>query len=237
MRHPILTAALASSVLLAAACDQTTAPGDQASLESARVLELDVCDPTAGGFTPGSTNPWFPLAVNQVWEYEGEEEGVPVELTITVLDQTEVVAGVTTRVVHEHEVEDGEVIEDSWNYFAQASDGTVCYFGEAVDIYHEDGPVTHEGAWRADDSPDFGPGIFMPAAPRVGDRFQMEVAPGIAEDEGRVVGAGPATVEAGYFPLTIRLRESNPLDGDKGHKVFAHGVGMIIDGPVELTDY
>lgn len=239
MHHQHLrAAALATSVVLLPGCDQTSGPGpDPASLLSARELPLELCDPSAGGFTAGSTNPWFPLAVNQVWEYEGEEEGVPVELTITVLDQTEVVAGVTTRVVWEHEVEDGVVIEDSWNYFAQASDGTVCYFGEAVDIHHEDGSISHEGAWRADDDPDFGPGIFMPADPMVGDRFRMEDAPGIAEDEARIVGTGPATVEAGDFPQTIRLREFNPLDGDRGHKVFAHGVGLIIDGPVELVEY
>jgi hypothetical protein len=237
MRHPILTATLATSVLLVAACDQTTAPGDQASFQSARQLDPELCDPGAGGFTAGSTNPWFPLAINQVWEYEGEEEGVAAELTITVLDQTEVVAGVTTRVVHEHEVEDGEVVEDSWNYFAQAADGTVCYFGEAVDIYHEDGSVTHEGAWRADDGPGFAPGIAMPANPRVGDRYRMELAPGIAEDEGRVIGTGSVTVPAGSFSQTIRVRESNPLDGDKGYKVYAHGVGLIVDGPVELVDY
>lgn len=237
MRHSIQAAALATSVLLVAACDQTTAPGGPATLASARVIALEACDPTAGGFTAGSTNPWFPLPTNQVWEYEGEEEGVAAELTITVLDQTEVVSGVTTRVVHEHEVEDGEVVEDSRNYFAQAADGTVCYFGEAVDIYHEDGSVTHEGAWRADDGPGFAPGIAMPADPRVGDRFQMELAPGIAEDEGRVVGTGSVTVPAGSFSRTIRVRESNPLDGDKGYKVYAHGVGLIVDGPVELVDY
>jgi hypothetical protein len=237
MRQSILTAALVTSVLLAAACDQTTAPGDRASFASARVLDLEVCDPAAGGFTAGSTNPWFPLPSNQVWEYEGEEEGVPLELTITVLSLTEVVAGVTTRVVHEHEVEDGEVVEDSWNYFAQAADGTVCYFGEAVDIYHEDGSVTHEGAWRADDGPGFAPGIAMPADPRIGDRYQMELAPGIAEDEGRIVGTGSETVPVDTFSETLRVRESNPLDGDKGYKVYAHGVGLIVDGPVELVDY
>ncbi len=112
MRHSIQAAALATSVLLVAACDQTTAPGGPATLESARVIALEACDPTAGGFTAGSTNPWFPLPVNQAWEYEGEEEGVAAELTITVLDQTAVVAGVTTRVVHEHELEDGEVVEE-----------------------------------------------------------------------------------------------------------------------------
>ena len=118
-----------------------------------------------------------------------------------------------------------------------AEDGSICYFGEAVDIHHPDGSVTHEGAWRADDGPGFAPGIMMPADPRVGDRFQMEVAPGIAEDEGRIVGTGGVTVPAGPFPETIRVREFNPLDADKGYKVFAHGVGLVIDAAVELTEY
>ena len=80
-------------------------------------------------------------------------------------------------------------------------------------------------------------GIAMPADPRVGDRYQMELAPGIAEDEGRVVGSGSVTVPVGSFSETIRVRESNPLDGDKGYKVYAHGVGLIVDGSVELVDY
>ncbi|HJS47434.1 MAG TPA: hypothetical protein VJ773_05550 [Gemmatimonadales bacterium] len=239
MRPRLLTAAaLASSVLPLAACEQAADMGGPApALASSRVLDVALCDPSNGGFTAGATNPWFPIVVGQQWEYEGEDDGAFVELTITVLAQTEVVAGITTRVVHEHEVEDGVVLEDSWNYFAQAADGTVCYFGEAVDIYHPDGSVTHEGAWRADDGPDFAPGIMMPADPQVGDRFQMEVAPEIAEDEGRIVGTGGVTVPAGPFPETIRVREFNPLDAGKGYKVFAHGVGLVIDGGVELTDY
>ena len=199
-------------------------------------LSLDVCDPSAGGFTTASTNPWFPMEVGQQWTYEGEEDGVPVSLLITVLDETRLVAGVTARVIEEREWEDDELLEVSWNYYAQAGDGSICYFGEDVDIYEEENAVVHEGAWCADESPN-APGIIMPADPRPGMKYPMEAAPGIAEDEGKIVGIGPVTVPFGRFDETIRVREFNPLDGGQGFKVFAAGVGLLVDGPVELTDF
>jgi hypothetical protein len=65
----------------------------------------------------------------------------------------------------------------------------------------------------------------------------MEGAPGIAEDEGPIVGTGPAQVQAGRFTETIRVREYNPLDRSRGFKVFAADVGLLVDGPVELVSY
>ena len=197
-------------------------------------LGIDICDPSAGGFSTASTNPWFPMGVGQQWTYQGEEDGLPVSLLITVLDETRLVAGVITRVIEEREWEDDELLEISWNYYAQAGDGTICYFGEDVDIYEEE-EIVHEGAWCAEESPN-APGIIMPADPRPGMRFPMESAPGIAEDEGKIVGIGPVTVPVGRFDETIRVREFNPLDGGKGFKVFGAGVGLLVDGPVELTD-
>ncbi|HET6638925.1 MAG TPA: hypothetical protein VFH82_09110 [Gemmatimonadota bacterium] len=198
-------------------------------------LGLGVCDPSAGGFSTASTNPYFPMEVGSQWTYEGEEDGVPVSLLITVLDETRLIAGVTARVIEEREWEDDELLEVSWNYFAAAGDGTICYFGEDVDVYEED-EIVHEGAWCAEDSPN-APGIIMPADPRPGMKFPMESAPGIAEDEGTIVGIGPVTVPFGRFDETLRVREFNPLDGGKGFKAFGAGVGLLVDGPVELTDF
>jgi hypothetical protein len=192
-----------------------------------------LCGPARQDFQLASTNPYFPMGVGRTWCYEGEEDGELVELRITVLDATELVAGVTTRVIEEREWIDGTLVEVSLNYYAATSEGTICYFGEAVDIF-EDGSVSHEGAWRADEGEN-APGIIMPPDPRPGVRFQMEVAPGIAEDEGRIVGIGPVTVPVGTFEDTIRFREYNPLDGDKGYKVFALGEGLVVDGPVVLV--
>jgi hypothetical protein len=68
---------------------------------------------------------------------EGVENGTKLRLRITVLDETEVVAGVATRVVEECEWEDGELIEASRNIFAHAPDGVVYYCGEDMDIYED----------------------------------------------------------------------------------------------------
>jgi hypothetical protein len=196
----------------------------------------DVCAPAAGGFTLASTNPFFPLQVGREWQYEGEEEGTLVQLHITVLDAVEVVAGVTTHVVEERELHDGELAEVSRNFFVEASNGAVCYFGEAVDIYEGGAIVSHEGSWRAD-QPGNQPGIIMPADPRPGTMFVMEIAPGVAEDQGKIVGSGPVTVPAGTFLDAIRVKELNPLDGERGLKVFVRGVGLVIDGSVQLVSF
>ena len=68
-----------------------------------------------------------------------ESEDETIRLEISVPGDTENVAGVTTRVLVESESEDGLLIEVSRNFFAQVQEGqegagTVCYFGEDVDI-------------------------------------------------------------------------------------------------------
>jgi hypothetical protein len=85
------------------------------------------------------------------------------------------------------------LIEISRNYFAQTEAGTVCYFGENVNIYEDGRVVSNDGSWRADGRrglPGLAPGIFMSASPKPGMHFQQEVAPGVAEDEATIVGTG-----------------------------------------------
>lgn len=220
------------ALALVQGCDQSTPTALAPEVE----LDLALCSPAAGGFNPFSSNPYFPIQVSSQWIYEGEETGELIELQVTVLNETEVVGGITTRVIEERESIDGELSEVSRNFYAQASDGTVCYFGEDVDFYEGGEIVSHEGSWRADDTGNR-PGIIMPANPHPGMNFQMEDAPGIAEDEGTIVGTESAEVPAGSFMEAIRIREFNPLDGDVGFKVFAAGVGLVKDGPIELIEY
>lgn len=238
IRGGILGFAAAVGVALQLACERPFPSQEQSSetLATVQQLSLDLCSPDRGGFTLESRNAYFPLQVGRQWVLEGEEGGVRVQLQIEVLRRTEVVAGVTTRIIEERESHGGELVEDSRNFFAGASDGTVCYFGEDVDLYEGGRIVSHEGSWRADD-PGNRPGIIMPAAPRAGVKFQMEGAPGVAQDEGTIVGTGKVVVPAGTFTETIRVREFNPLDGDRDEKVFAANVGMIIDGPLMLMSF
>ena len=65
--------------------------------------------------------------------------------------------------------------------------------------------------------------------------FLQESAPGIAEDKATIVRSGRTVeVPAGTFTDTITVRDFNPLDGSKGTKVYARGVGLIQDGPLGL---
>ena len=189
-----------------------------------------VCDPSET-FTTDIDNPFMPLPVGRRIELRGN--GLLVR--ISVLDAIETVAGVDTRVVEEYEAADGRVLEISRNFFAQAQDGTVCYFGEEVDIYGENGEVTsHAGAWRAGGGN--APGIFMPSSPQVGRAFQQESAPGIAEDQSKVVALGERTeVPAGTFEDTVTMLDRNPLDGSEDTKVYARDIGLIVDESVRMT--
>ena len=208
-----------------------------AAVSGAGKAKLDpaLCAPGRNTFTLAIDNAFFPLPVGRRWVFAGREQGESLGLQITVLNATEGffrgAKSVTTRVVEEHEWADTngngridrreEPIEISRNYFAQNQDGTVCYFGEVVDIYEGGTVVSHEGSWRADARGN-APGIYMPARPRVGMTFQQEIAPGIAEDEATIIASGVRTkVPAGTFTQTIKTRDRNPLDGSTGTKLYA----------------
>jgi hypothetical protein len=214
-------------------------------------LDLALCAPDQNTFSLTIDNPYFPLPVGQLWIYTGKEQGESIGLQITVLDETETLRfrrgpTVITRVVEEVEwadangdgvIDEGEnLIEVSRNYFAQTQDGTVCYFGEAVDIYEDGIIVSHEGAWRADDRGN-APGIFMPADPQVGLTFQQEVAPGVAEDTATILRFGRVKVPAGTFEDAMTVRDFNPLDGSRGTKVYAPNVGLIVDDNLKLISF
>jgi hypothetical protein len=158
---------------------------DGASDAGVHELDIAVCDPDAERFTLDIDNPYFPLAVGQVATFEGEEDGAHDEVVISVLDEVETVAGVDTRIIEERESEDGELVEVSRNYFVQAADGTVCYFGEDSDSYAGGKVVDHEGSWRAGED-GAKPGIIMPGEPAVGQSFDREHAPGVALDHAGV---------------------------------------------------
>jgi hypothetical protein len=217
-------------------------------------LDLSLCAPDRNSFTLDIDNEFLPLApVGRSWVLRGEDEGRTVGLRITVLNATETFTfdrrtSVMTRVVEELEWVDTNVngvfddgnpslIEVSLNYFAQTDARTVCYFGEDVDIYEDGRVVSNDGSWRADRLPGLAPGIFMPAAPKSGMHFQQEVAPGVAEDEAKIVGTGAVATPFKTFDDTIRVREANPIDGDKGYKAYARRVGLIVDGPLSLISF
>jgi hypothetical protein len=239
----------AASVLGIAAVVLTTS-----SVASAQTLDpQELCGPTNHSFTTDVDNPFFPLEPGQRLVLGGKDGPDQVGLEILVLRGTETFYGnIATVRVRETEWldadgdgridRDEELIEVSENWFAQTEPsgtdpgGTVCYFGEFVEIYEGGEVVSNEGSWRADDpDADNAPGIFMPANPEVGMTFPQEVAPGVAEDEATIVSEGRTVrTPGGTFTDTIGARDFNPLDGSRSTKAYASGVGLIQDDKLLL---
>jgi len=170
---------------------------------------------------------------------EGEENKEDVLLHITVLNATENVGGIVTRVVEEREWVGGELAEVSLNYFAICQErGDVFYFGEFSQEYEGGVVVSTEGSWRADD-PGNMPGIIMPGTFLLGSRYFQEIAPDVALDRAEHVAMGDEfDTPAGTFTDTGTVEETSPLEPNaKDIKVYGAGVGLIVDGPLMLTDY
>lgn len=156
-------------------------------------------------------------------------------LTVTVLNETKLVDGVTTRVVEERETKNGKLAEVSRNYFAiDKSTNDVYYFGEEVDIYKNEEVVGHEGAWLAGvNGARFG--LLMPGKPKIGDKYYQEIAPRVAMDRSEIISMSEeVTVPAGTFKC-LRTRESSDLERGTEGKWYAPGVGLIKDAEFILV--
>jgi hypothetical protein len=199
-----------------------------------------VCEPTAGAFSLIIDNGFFPVVVGSKGVIQGEDdESSVIQIEITVLDETEEVEGITTRVVEEREFEDGQLVEVSRNFYAQALGGTVCKFGVDVQAFEDGITVSTEGSWRAGENGNE-PRIVMPATPEVGMVFSKEVVHGLVEDQAEVVALGEIIeVPAGSFGDTLTIDDCDRFEGRRagGQKIYVRGIGLAIDDKAELVSF
>jgi hypothetical protein len=85
---------------------------------------MPMLDPA--GFQATIDHPLLPYRVGAHWLYEGGGETIEV----TVTSDTKVILGINATVVRDVVSEDGEVIEDTFDWYAQDLDGNVWYLGE-----------------------------------------------------------------------------------------------------------
>lgn len=231
------------SVVIALALPAVGLAGQKGVVQFTTDFRLEDCK-----FKTQGDNPYFPLRAGNQLVLEEEDEGEVARVEITVLNEFEklFVPGlgwVTTRVVQEVETVDEELVEISRNFFAVCSNtNDVVYFGEDVDIFHEDGSVTHEGAWRAGQPDADGlaqPGLIMPGTWLLGARYFQEIADGIALDRAEHVEMGlEIETEAGTFQNCVRIVETTPLEPTaESEKVYCPGIGLVNDSGAELVEY
>jgi len=194
-----------------------------------------------GAVTP---NPYFPLVPGNEWTYQSsflDDEGELVTETIrvTVTSKTKLIEGVTCLVVNDVVDEDGSVIEDTDDWYAQDLEGNVWYCGEIAlnsELFDGDDPEEAEitdidGSWKSGRDGALA-GISMPAAPAVGDYIRQEVAWREAEDVIEIlsINGTEAAIGGSCTGDCLVTRDFTPLEpGVNETKYYAPGIGLILE--------
>lgn len=177
-------------------------------------LEIPTPSPDPADFVTGVDNPWFPLAPGSEWTY-ASSDGRSVVVTVS---GTTPVAGVEATAVDTVERSPrGRVVAESTAWFAQDRGGNVWHLGD-------------EGVWAAGEA-GAQAGLAMPATPRVGDGFARELAPGVAEDESRVLSIDARrTTSYDAFEALVQVEDASPLEpGVTTEAFYARGIGLVLE--------
>jgi hypothetical protein len=187
-----------------------------------------VFDP--GNFVAAVNHPFFPLEPGTTFYYAGEPDEGTETVEMTVTRQTKRILGVEAVVVVAREYLDGELVEETDDWYAQDRQGNVWYLGEDSRHYEDGRLVGTEGSWEAGRD-GARAGTIMLADPEVGDTYQQEYYAGVAEDMAKVVSLkSTAAVPHGVFTDCLETMDWTPLEpGARENKFYARGVGMVLE--------
>ena len=190
------------------------------------------------------TNTYFPALDNKTRIYLAEDaNGDPVEerFEFTWVGPGKALLGVQTTTLRDRAYEDGLLVEDTFDYFAQDVAGNVWYFGEDVTnyVYDANGDLVStnpSSSWLAGFN-NAEPGYIMPANPIVGQSYYQEFAEfDDAVDQAEITATG-LTIAFGGVDYTdvLQIYETTDLDPDaREFKYYAPGFGLI--GAAENLD-
>jgi len=170
-------------------------------------------------------NPLFPLLPGTKLSLVGGEETIEIE----VLTEKKQVLGVPATVVHDVVKVNGEIIEDTFDWFAQDKSGAVWYLGEDTKELSGGQVTSTHGSWEAgvDGAK---PGYIIPPTPTVGLKFRQEYYACEAEDWAEVLDLNAsATVPAGSFTGCLKTRDYTPLEPALNEeKYYCPGAGPVL---------
>jgi hypothetical protein len=175
-------------------------------------------------------NPYLPLLPGARWVYEGTSSEGQERIEVAVLDERRSVMGIDAVVVRDTVSTDGQVIEDTYDWYTQDAEGNVWYLGEETAEYEDGQVVSTEGSWAAGVDGAL-PGVVMWAQPRPGQAYRQEFYRGQAEDLAEVLTVGErVTVAGSTYDDAVVIREWNPLEPDVVEvKSYAPGVGPVLE--------
>ena len=196
----------------------------------------------AGAATPRFSNPgrinnrYLPLTRRTRCELRGKaDDGTSEQSVKTVLERTKsfTVAGrrVEAVVIQDNAYENGKLVETTLDYYAQADDGTVYYFGEQVKNLKNGKVINTNGTWLYGKDTDR-LGVAMPARPTLGRQWHFEDVPGLTTESNRVEEVGLRTKVGGRVMTdVIRVQEFIQPEGAVEYKLYAAGIGSVAEYP------
>ena len=222
---------LAMTLVILAGCggdedpNVATASGNELP-QGSEAVELD-----PASFTADVDNRYWPMKPGTRWTYrEIDEEGKEVVVVVTVTSETkEISNGITAIVVRDTVSEDGAIVEDTFDWYAQDADGNVWYMGEDTAEF-EDGKVkTKKGSWEAGVDGAL-PGVIVPAEPLDDMAYRQEYYAGEAEDNGEVLAVGEQVeVPAGHYTDVLVTKDTVGLKPDVLElKFYAPDMGPVL---------
>lgn len=236
LRRRIQAFAAALVMLFAAGCGANeNAASDQKGKGSGSAQGLpqgaDPVNLDPKTFTTRIDNPYWPMDPGTRWTYrETDQEGARLEVVVTVSDQTERIAnGVTARIVRDTVTEDGEIVEDTFDWYAQDKGGNIWYLGENTAEFEKGKLVTKEGSFEAGVDGAL-PGIIMPSDPKDGMQYRQEYYKGKAEDNGEVLSTDEmAQSPFGHFDNALLTKDTISIEPNVlEYKLYAKGIGPVL---------
>ena len=181
-------------------------------------------------FVAAVDNPYFPMAQGTRWvSQEANPSGHANSVEVTVTTRTKDIAGIAATVVHDQVSHDGEVVENTFDWYAQDVCGNVWYLGENTKEYANGQVVSTEGSWEHGVGGAMA-GVIMPADPQIGVPYRQEFLAGEAQDEAVTLSTTEQVkVPAGHFDDAILVRETTPVEPRVlEYKLYALGVGPVM---------
>lgn len=175
-------------------------------------------------------NPYWPMAPGAKWIYrESDPSGSTLKVKIVVTTRTKQILGIDATVLHDVVTDHGELIENTWDWYAQDACGNIWYLGENTKEYENGVVVSTAGSWEAGvDGAQ--PGVIVPADPQVGLTYREEYYEGEAEDAAQVMSLNEqAQVPYGHFDDAVLTKNFTPLQPKVvEYKLYAKGLGAVL---------
>jgi hypothetical protein len=221
MRFLLTAVLLVSLVTACGSGDETATELPQGSEQ----IELNADD-----FVDRIDNQYWPMAPGSRWVYrETDGEGGEQRVEVIVTDRTKTILGIDATVVRDVVTADGEVVEDTFDWYAQDKEGNVWYLGEDTKEYENGKVVSTAGSWEAGvDGAQAG--VIVPGDPELGQAYRQEYYAGEAEDNGEVLSLdATAKVPFGSFDGVLKTKDTNALEpAVLEHKYYAKDVGPVL---------